>query len=180
MYDENKLLERLKSFVLAGESHRQHAHPPVTESDVIHAETIIGFALPPLLKRIYLEVGNGGFGSRYGLLPLNNEEDPKALQTDSLVTSYLATHTATQEQMGAYRRGDVHAPPLLPEKVLMICDWGCNIYSWLDCSQPELPVLKSEATLDWSKFVIEATSFHQWLESWLQGTQRSIEGGSSA
>ncbi len=175
MHDENKLLERLKSFVLAGESHRQYAHPPVTESDVIHAEAIIGFALPPLLKRIYLEVGNGGFGPGYGLLPLNNEEDPEALHTDSLVTIYLATHTATKEQMEVYRRGDAHAPPLLPEKLFMLCDWGCNIYSWLDCSQAALPVLKSEATLDWRQFVLEAPSLQTWLKVWLDSTQHSVE-----
>ena len=124
IHDENKLLEQLKSFVLVSGLQRHHANPSVTEADVDHVEALIGFALPPLSKRIYLEAGNGGFGPGYGLYPLNNEADPKALHTDSLVTTYLALHSATQEQMEAYKKGDVHAPPCLPEKVLVMCDWG--------------------------------------------------------
>jgi len=34
------------------------------------AERELGFPLPPTLRRIYAEVGNGGFGPRSGLLPV--------------------------------------------------------------------------------------------------------------
>lgn len=172
---ENDLIERLIVTIHTGLLQKQSANSPVSRGDLEHAEALIGFPLPTILRRIYLEVGNGGFGPGYGLLPLNNEEDPHALVSDSLVTDYVVMHLATPEQMEAYRQGDVHASPLLPEKMLMICDWGDNITSWLNCAQPEIPVLCSEATLDWQKFKVEASSFLEWMETWLQDIQLKRE-----
>ena len=41
--------------------------PPASPEEVAAAEASLGFELPPLLRRLYLEVGNGGFGPAYGL-----------------------------------------------------------------------------------------------------------------
>jgi hypothetical protein len=41
--------------------------PPATPAEVDAAEAALGFAIPPLLRRLYTEVGNGGFGPDYGL-----------------------------------------------------------------------------------------------------------------
>jgi hypothetical protein len=41
--------------------------PPATLAEVDAAEAALGFAIPVLLRRLYLEVGNGGFGPEYGL-----------------------------------------------------------------------------------------------------------------
>jgi hypothetical protein len=41
--------------------------PPATVAEVDAAEVALGFAIPPLLRRLYTEVGNGGFGPNYGL-----------------------------------------------------------------------------------------------------------------
>jgi hypothetical protein len=41
--------------------------PPATHAEVDAAEAALGFAIPPLLRRLYAEVGNGGFGPGYGL-----------------------------------------------------------------------------------------------------------------
>src|SRR5258708_6812995 len=41
--------------------------PPATEAEVNAAEAELGFSIPPLLRRLYTEVGNGGFGPNYGL-----------------------------------------------------------------------------------------------------------------
>ena len=59
----------------------------------------------------------------------------------------------------------------------MICDWGCNSASWLDCTQLELPVFKSEATLDWEKLEGEAPSFLECMEAWLHNIQSKREEG---
>lgn len=42
--------------------------PPASEMAIVQAERRLGFALPPLPRRIYGEVGNGGFGPSYGLI----------------------------------------------------------------------------------------------------------------
>jgi hypothetical protein len=41
--------------------------PPATAAEVDAAAAALGFAIPPLLRRLYTEVGNGGFGPDYGL-----------------------------------------------------------------------------------------------------------------
>jgi hypothetical protein len=43
-------------------------HPPTTAAQVDTAEEALGFAIPPILRRLYTEVANGGFGPGYGLV----------------------------------------------------------------------------------------------------------------
>lgn len=40
---------------------------PATIVEASAAERALGFELPPLLRRLYLEIANGGFGPGYGL-----------------------------------------------------------------------------------------------------------------
>jgi hypothetical protein len=42
--------------------------PPATLSAVQCAESLLGAALPDLLRRLDLEVSNGGFGPAYGIV----------------------------------------------------------------------------------------------------------------
>jgi len=42
--------------------------PPATPEAVAAAEEVIGFPLPPLLRRLYVEVANGGFGPNEGTI----------------------------------------------------------------------------------------------------------------
>jgi len=41
--------------------------PYATAAEVDAAEVALGFAIPALLRRLYTEVANGGFGPSYGL-----------------------------------------------------------------------------------------------------------------
>jgi hypothetical protein len=50
-------LERFKS-----DPRWQRAYPPVTSEQVKETEALLGFQLPRLLTRLYVEVANGGFG----------------------------------------------------------------------------------------------------------------------
>jgi hypothetical protein len=43
---------------------------PLRQSDIESAEAMPGFKIPVVLRRIYTEVANGGFGYAYGLLEL--------------------------------------------------------------------------------------------------------------
>jgi hypothetical protein len=42
--------------------------PPASPEAVEEAQVMVGYPLPGLLRRLYLEVGNGGFGPGYGIL----------------------------------------------------------------------------------------------------------------
>ncbi len=132
--EQDTLIERLKMRVLASPFvppkyswYKQQANPPVTATELAQAEALLGFPLPRLLKSIYLEVGNGGFGPGYGLFRLHK----------------------------------------WPEKVVMICEWGCNIYSYLDCSTFGCPVLRLDHNTSMRKLTPESPSFSQWLDDWL-------------
>jgi hypothetical protein len=39
---------------------------PIDGAELELAESRLSFPLPPLLKRLYVEIGNGGFGPGYG------------------------------------------------------------------------------------------------------------------
>jgi hypothetical protein len=62
--NEDKLIEALKLRVHATMAQNLcHMYiAPTTAEKIIKAEAIFDFSLPTLLKRVYLEVGDGGFG----------------------------------------------------------------------------------------------------------------------
>jgi SMI1 / KNR4 family (SUKH-1) len=170
---ENTLIERLKETIRTNRHptgeytwHRQIASPPVTVEELAQAEVQLGFELPTFLRRLYLEVGDGGFGPGYGLFPLNAHNP----STDSLVTAYLGMRSMSQKDIDEHWADEEVKPSLWPERVLMICDWGCNIYSCLNCSSPDLPILRMDSNVNFMvEWAIEASSLQQWLETWEDG-----------
>lgn len=180
--DENTLIERLKQQIRSGKSPSeeydfvmQHANPPVTMVDLIEAEAKLGFPLPPLLKSLYCEVGNGGFGPGYGLFKLTLDRAVDDKYDHALVDTYLALHPVGDKAWSlspGEERAEGPQPTgydEYPQQVLMICEWGCNIYSFLDCSSPEYRVLRKDHNYSLTEHVLECPSFHQWLEAWLAG-----------
>lgn len=180
---ENILIERLKAIIqtsrhATGEPtwRPQRNCSPVTEEELIQAETQLGFALPSLLRRIYLEVGNGGFGPGYGLLPLN-EIPPNAVHgMESLVAEYQGMKAFSQKDIDEYFVEEEEKPALWPERVLILCDWGCNIYSCLDCFSSDLPIFRMDSNENFLvEWAIEAFSLQQWLETWVDGIQTHLD-----
>ena len=90
---------------------------------VQEAERVIGLPFPPLLRRLYLEVGNGGFSPGYGLL---------GLSYDSQYTGLSMYRRAREDASGSWSS--------FPPSLFPLCDWGCAIYSFVDCSSPEGPM----------------------------------------
>lgn len=146
---EERLLTHMKELTLT-KGHRWGAC--FSEEDMERAEAMIGFPLSPLLRRIYLEVGNKAFG----LSPLYEISRDQAMP---LVESYVGLRS----EPGGGENGDKP----WPEKLLIIYDHGCNTYSCLDCAHPEYRVL--ECYGDVTCFAVEAPSFQQWLEGLLDG-----------
>lgn len=104
--------------------------PPLrvaSQSNVAEAEALIGFRLPPLLRRLYLEVGNGGFGPGYGVLGLHGGHTDDTRRT--AVDLYRQAHVGPSAWW-----------PFLKSSLLPICHWGCAIYSFVDCSVPSSDV----------------------------------------
>jgi hypothetical protein len=180
---EDSLIERLKAIIrtsrhATGEPtwRPQRSRSPITEEELLQAETQLGFVLPSLLRRIYREVGNGGFGPGYGLLPLNELPPNAGHDTTSLVAEYQGMKAFSQQDIDKYFAEEEEKPALWPELVLILCDWGCNIYSCLDCSSSELPIFRMDSNENFLvEWAIEAPSLHQWLERWIDGTLARLD-----
>lgn len=88
--------------------------PPLkpASADAVEAcEAAIGRPLPRLLRRCYLELGDGGFGPGYGLVPIAE-----------LTSGYLSGRPAWW--------------PPEAHHLLRICHWGCGIASFVDLDSP--------------------------------------------
>jgi SMI1 / KNR4 family (SUKH-1) len=138
-------------------------YPPVDAAQISAAETALGFSLPPLLRDIYLTIGNGGFGPGYGLIGVEGGARMHAAGRQwHLVSLY-----------NAFRAPPPRGEPW-GEKLLPICSWGCTYYSYLDCALPQAPVMgfdeNSHGHGPWGRaFSLHARSFEEWMERWLSG-----------
>src|SRR4026207_99320 len=83
-YKENILIEKIKERVedpmrfvdlpdVINKADFHKVHPPVSLDELELAEKRLGFQLPSLLRSLYLQIGNGGFGPGHGLLGLNDK-----------------------------------------------------------------------------------------------------------
>ena len=121
------------------------------------AQQRLGFALHPLLARLYREVADGGFGPEYQLLPLLGPGP-------SVVGEYLVR-----------RQASAHAEhPQWPEGVVPIMTWGCGMYAAVDCLSVDGQVLLFEPNPysggPWDEcWFLDAQSLAAWLETWLTG-----------
>jgi hypothetical protein len=96
--------------------------PPAPPGAVTELEATVGHPMPPLLKRIYLEVADGGFGRWGGALSLTD-------------TTYRFSDSGPllEEYLGWANAPDINHPPA----VVPLLTWGCAVWSLVDYSTPE-------------------------------------------
>ncbi|MEU6705417.1 SMI1/KNR4 family protein [Streptomyces wuyuanensis] len=131
---------------------------PVDDAQIAEAERQLGFALHPLLARLYREVADGGFGPDYRLLPLHGPGS-------SVVGEYT---TRRETSLGAEH-------PEWPEGVVPILTWGCAMYAGVDCRSADGRVLLFEPNPynggSWEQcWFLDSADLAAWLETWLAGT----------
>ena len=143
--------------------------PPVPPGEVEAVERALGFALPPLVRRLYAEVANGGYGPAYGINRLRppagiDLELESFLQDVGIEGWHILYHTD--------RPGE--EPPSYfqyrPEPSIRFCEDGCNISLWVDCSTPDGPVFMDDPnrSFDDRECIIPvAGSVAAWLTTWL-------------
>ncbi|GAA1389484.1 SMI1/KNR4 family protein [Kitasatospora putterlickiae] len=91
---------------------------PAPLEAVAELEAAVGHRMPPLLRRIHLEVADGGFGRWDGALSLTEYQDePPVLE------AYLAWREGY---------GTDYPTPVVP-----LLTWGCAIWSLVDFGTPE-------------------------------------------
>ena len=101
---------------------------PASPAAVEEAEGLLGRRLPWLPRRLYLEVGNGGFGPGYGILGVRGGHPE--------IPGDEYHHTAVDLYRQA-RSGSFTAWGSMPAALLPVCYWGCGIHSLIDCADRE-------------------------------------------
>ncbi|MEU5563531.1 SMI1/KNR4 family protein [Micromonospora musae] len=131
---------------------------PASPEAVSDAEKVIGYPLPPLLRRLYLEVANGGFGPDIGVLGVAGGE-------------WIGDWENILDVHRAFATSD--PGPLTPEGFVWLVDWGCNIWTLIDCRDSYGWVWgwdpSGSCCLDHALFPQHLT-LADWLARWLDGT----------
>ena len=154
MTDIDSLIRRI---VIRANDDNADLPAPADEGRLAEAEATVGFALHPLLARLYRDVADGGFGPDYRLLPLLGPGS-------SVVSEYLERR---ERSIGVEW-------PEWPEGLVPILTWGCAMYAAVDCHSEQGQVLLFEpnpysgGTWDecWFRY---SESLAAWLEAWLAG-----------
>lgn len=137
-------------------------YAPLTEEEIQSAEHLLGFSLPPLLRAIYTQVADGGFGPTYGLYQLTE-----------MVSDYLAIRrTARPIDFSLFEKLVADGEPVMiplyvwPDRFLCLCDHGCAMYSYLDIATGRV---FGEAYYgeDQYGFECEASTLEAWFENWM-------------
>lgn len=138
--------------------------PPATAAEVYAAEQALGFPLPPLLRQLYLEAANGGFGPGYGFIRVPTQTFALAYPFNmDIVETYRWFLSARAEDKAWEWR----------QELLPACDLGCGMYECVDCSDPTGPVTWFEPNprdpgdpVD-DFLILLAPSLARRLEAWL-------------
>jgi len=134
--------------------------PPASEELVSDTEKLLRFEMPPLLRRVYKEVANGWSSRGFRLIGVNGGQNSGL---GNLVETYNEIIRGAEYHKKEWKDG------LLP-----FCDWGCNIFSCVDCKDLRYPIVQSEVceTHD------TGYTLDDFFEMWIQG--RDILGFSSS
>lgn len=124
--------------------------PRASEVAVRQAELALGIEIPPILRDVYLTVANGGFGPGYGLIGVEGGH-----------ASSLGTLAATHAEI---QRGAKYLGLEWKAGMLAFCEWGCNNFSCVDCSDSRFQIVHSEECKTYVQdFTLDAF-FKMWLE----------------
>lgn len=104
--------------------------------------------MPSLMRRVYSEIGDGGWGPGYGLCPLGVRGD-EAEPWFSVLGQWQIDQEAEEEAQQAR---------------LYFCNGGCTVFSFLDIHTGKIGLADGVDFLHW-----EADSLHSWFGLWLDG-----------
>jgi hypothetical protein len=142
---------------------RTPALVPASTQQIADPERRLGMRLPELLRRLYREVSNGGFGPGYRLMGVEGgfADD----QGDTSVDLYECFRTSDPED----------AAWSWPHSLLPFCHWGCAIYSCVDLATAEAEIVVWDpngldpGTGSSSGLRPHGRTLESWLAAWVEG-----------
>src|SRR5262249_29781794 len=115
------LIAKIREYLMSPQSRASSMMPkrppfsPASKEAVEEAERSLGFQIPTLLKRCYLEIANGGFGPGCGVIGVKGG---CAGDCGTLVECYES-----------FTREDESSDEEWQEGLLPFCGWGCAMFS---------------------------------------------------
>jgi hypothetical protein len=145
---------------------------PASSEQLLATEQALGFPIPSLLRTIYAQLANGGFGPGYGLHGAVGGFD----EAGNIVDGYkfhLATSKLIDLEEYAPKRliGTLDLPDTVwPRYFIYLCDWDYATTSCLDVATGCVYLCRPSRTDSHSfTLLLEASSLQEWFEFWLQG-----------
>jgi hypothetical protein len=120
---------------------REPARPAATPAQVDEAERLMGVRLPPLLRRLYTEVGDGWFGPAFGLPALFRDDEADEWPL-------------------------VELRPEHAELGVALCDYGCGIWDFVSTEGPDHLVRCLEGD-EVAALAAPGVPLVAWFEQWL-------------
>ena len=135
--------------------------PPATAEALDAAEARMGVTIPPLLRRLYAEVANGGFGPGSGIIGITG--------------GWTDDHGRTVEDLfEMMSEGDPDEPSWRwPAGLVPIVDYS-PVWTCVETAGPEARVVDFDhEEIDYggwdASFTEVAPTLHDWLATWVQG-----------
>jgi hypothetical protein len=163
---------------LGVDRHQFRLSPPASEEDVAAFEATHGIELPADYRIFLRELGDGGAGPYYGILPLSRWGDHLGYFVEPVPGDYLARPNLIP--LAFDRTDDWNhrlgiADDALFQGTIAICDQGCTYLALLVVSGPARGrVLYVDLDLQPPLFVSDL-SFLAWYERWLDETLAGME-----
>jgi SMI1 / KNR4 family (SUKH-1) len=166
------------------------AYPPASEEQLRATETALGFLLPPVLRALYVEVANGGFGPGAGISGAlggygSRTDEPAMTIVDDYHFSSQVGY-ANMERSDPVRLVDLadyaqHWKPtpsgkgllllpyaVWPAQLLTLEDLGCCMHACLDCKTGRVFCTAPSASDTEYELGPVAPSLEDYLERWLR------------
>ncbi len=159
------------------------AYPPAKEEQLAATEALLGFPLPPLLRNIYAEFANGGFGPGAGIRGALGGYGSSTYDADNTIVGYYHFHRQQAQlvDLAAYAKLWKRVEPgrrreaylllpytVWPEQLLSLEDVGCCQDMCLDCKTGSVfctaPTAHNDEYIIW----LVAPSLEHYLERWLK------------
>lgn len=160
MSSTHEIIALLQARIARPPSTDLQCEPPIVPRPVLSDEAIgaaeaeMGIRLPALVRDLYLHVADGGYGPGWGIASLD-----EIVEWDRDYRSHW---------------DDMYPPAGWPDTLIRFCEWGCNIWSGLDCSSERCAVIRFDPDRDVTEIaehlVPECDSLAEWLTAWLDGT----------
>lgn len=157
---DDEIISAIVALVAEGRPAESRHHREVARAslaDIEPAEQAIGYPFPSLLRRLYLEVANGGFGPSGGIEGVPPDGYARDGVNDML--------NSRDEWRTSLRPGDLQPPP---DGVIFLCNFGCALWALIDCRTPD-------GQMWWWYPGCDSTTctFAEWLAAWLCGRDLS-------